>query len=95
MKYQWDESKRNSNIAKHGVDFVDAAAVFSDDERIETVDTRQDYGEQRLQTIGMVEPNILFVVFTMRDKGETRRIISARMANSNERKLYYSMLAGN
>ncbi|WP_414710274.1 BrnT family toxin [Pseudorhodoplanes sp.] len=28
--FEWDESKRQTNIAKHGIDFVDAVAVFDD-----------------------------------------------------------------
>lgn len=94
MKYQWDEAKRASNIEKHGIDFVDAALVFDDNERIEAVDDRQNYGEQRLQTIGKVAPNILFVVFTVREQGQARRIISARKANRKERQLYQSLLSG-
>ena len=44
------------NIQKHGIDFVAAKEVFNDGERIETVDDRQDYGEERIQTIGYAKP---------------------------------------
>jgi len=46
MDFEWDESKRQANIVKHGIDFVDAGAIF---ERhfIETEDRRRDYGEPR------------------------------------------------
>jgi uncharacterized DUF497 family protein len=47
MIYEWDENKRRSNIEKHGVDFVAAIEIFKDNERIETEDTRNDYGEAR------------------------------------------------
>ena len=47
MLYNWDENKRNSNIQKHGIDFVDAAEIFNDPNRIEAVDERTDYGERR------------------------------------------------
>ena len=80
MIYNWDENKRTSNIQKHGVDFVDAAEIFIDPNRIETVDDRINYGEERLQTIGYALPGLLFVVYTYRDKMTKRRIISARKA---------------
>jgi len=92
MKYSWGENKRNSNIQKHGIDFVAAIDVFEDENRIETEDDREDYGESRLQTIGYAKPGLLFVVYTYRDDGNTRRFISARRANKKERAVYNSML---
>ena len=53
---------------------------------------RLDYGEERVQVIGMARPGLLFVVYTERDKGDTYRIISARRANKREKALYNSML---
>jgi len=52
---------------------------------------RRDYGGNRYQTIGTVELNIFFVVYTERvyeDGVEVVRIISARRANGKERDLY-------
>ena len=44
MEYQWDETKRLTNLRKHGIDFADVPAVF--DGNILTVeDERLDYGE--------------------------------------------------
>lgn len=92
MIYNWDESKCTSNIKKHGIDFVDAAEIFSDPNRIETVDNRSDYGEERLQTIGYSLPGLLFVVYTYRDKKTKRRIISARKASKKEKAIYNSKI---
>ncbi len=92
MLYNWDENKRRSNIEKHGVDFVDATEIFSDKNRIETIDDRNDYGEERLQTIGYALPGLLFVVYTYRDNKTKRRIISARKASKKERALYNSQI---
>jgi uncharacterized protein len=92
MLYTWDENKRTTNIKKHGVDFVDAVDIFDDMNRIETVDDRQDYGEERLQTIGYAKPGILFVVYTYRDEGAKRRIISARKASKKEKAIYNSQI---
>ena len=30
MRYEWDKAKNRANIAKHGIDFADAVAVFED-----------------------------------------------------------------
>jgi uncharacterized DUF497 family protein len=53
---------------------------------LERNDVRKDYGEQRIQAIGKVDGDSLFVVYTWR--GATRRIISARLANRSERDAY-------
>lgn len=50
MAPEWDESKNNSNISKHGINFADAVAIF-DGLTIEKEDERFDYGEQREQAM--------------------------------------------
>jgi uncharacterized DUF497 family protein len=30
MEFEWDENKRQENIANHGIDFEDAISVFFD-----------------------------------------------------------------
>jgi len=62
--------------------------IFKDKNRIETEDTRKEYGEKRFITIGMVFNAIIVVVFTIRTK--IIRIISARVADKSERKDYIS-----
>jgi uncharacterized DUF497 family protein len=85
MKYQWDKNKAASNLQKHGIEFADAVAVFSDDLAITIPDNRFD--EDRFVTIGMdAFGRILVVVFTWR--GEDIRLISARLAERRERKQY-------
>jgi len=92
MNYEWDENKRDINLKKHGIDFVAATEVFRDSERIETVDDRHDYQEERIQTIGYAKPGVLFVVYTLRDNDQTVRFISARKANKKEKALYNSLI---
>jgi uncharacterized protein len=82
--FEWDENKRNYNLEKHGIDFIDAVSIFDDPDRIEFENTRQ--GETRIQTIGMVHDIVLFLVYTSR--GRKKRIISVRRASKNERKAY-------
>lgn len=86
MEFEWDEGKRLSNMAKHGVDFVDAMRVFDDEGRLETKDLRRDYGEMRVRAVGLFHDSLLTVVYT--DRGRMRRLISARRANRNERIAY-------
>ena len=92
MDFEWDENKRKINLSKHGIDFVAAVSIFEDHDRIEAVDDRQEYGEERVQVIGVAKPGVLFVVYTERDSGNSYRIISARKANKKEKALYNSML---
>lgn len=87
MNFEWDANKANSNKTKHGVSFELAARVFLDPMRIEAYDEREGYGEDRWATIGVVDPAVLYVVYTVRD-GDTIRLISARKANEKERKQY-------
>ena len=82
--YEWDETKREANLVKHGVDFVDALEVFADPLRVERVNQRREYAEERREVVGMVRGQVLFVVYTL------RRLISARRASRNERRAYYA-----
>ena len=86
--YEWDEAKREANLVKHGVDFMDALEVFADPLRVERVNQRRGYAEERREVVGMVRDQMLFVVYTLR--GEVRRLISARRASRNERRAYYA-----
>jgi uncharacterized protein len=88
MQYEWDPAKNRTNLAKHGVDFADAVAVFED----ELAPTRPDpeaRGEARFVILGMDGfGRYLVVVFAERDA--RIRIISARPATAQERKFYES-----
>ena len=63
MTFDWDESKRISNLRKHGIDFLDVPAVFS--ELIVTVeDDRFVYGEERFVTFGLLQGRVIAIVHT-------------------------------
>ena len=85
MEFEWDEAKRQSNLEKHGVDFIDAALVLADAPLI-LEDTRRDYGEQRCLALGEKNGLLFVVAFTLRDGAF--RIISARRDNARERRSY-------
>jgi uncharacterized DUF497 family protein len=84
----WNEAKRTRNLADHGIDFADLEGFF-DGDLLTREDTRESYGEPRMQSIGMLHGALLFVVWTPR--GETADIphfISARKADKHERKAW-------
>jgi uncharacterized DUF497 family protein len=83
--FEWDERERDTNFTKHGVDFELAKLIF-DDTILAFPDTRCDYGEVRIGAYGKVNGIVLFVVYTQR--GECRRLISARKAGTEECKWY-------
>jgi len=87
IEFEWDEVKAAENYAKHGVDFDSAARAFQDPFALEWKDDRFDYGEERYATLGMVDGRLLFVAFTLR--GEIVRMISARGAEPNEKRIYH------
>jgi len=64
-------------------------AAIEDPNRLEEVDARFEYGEERIRIIGMAVDSVLFVITTMR--GDTTcRIISARRATRHEQDRYYA-----
>ena len=89
MEFEWDARKAAINLRKHHVSFEDAARVFLDPNRIETYDGRDTHGEDRWKTVGMVDPALLAVVYTVRNQdGDVIRLISARKADAYERTQY-------
>ena len=84
MKFEWDPAKAKSNIARHGVRFDHAQAVFADVNAIEMLDETPD--EERWRLLGRAGPDILVVVYT--ERGNRIRIISARKASKREQKIY-------
>ena len=83
MRFEWDETKNETNIRDHRIDFADVPAVFNGPMLIE-IDERQDYGEERWIGLGLLWSIPVVVVFTER-RQDTIRIISARKANRYER----------
>ena len=86
MKFSWDETKRKTNLVKHGLDFADAKRVFSG--AIFTfADERFNYGEERFITIGMLHGAVVVIAHT--ESNNEIRIISMRKATQNEQKIYF------
>lgn len=89
--FEWDENKSEANFRVRGFDFAYAVAIF-DGPTLEQDDKRANYGERRIQALGRVADDILFVVYTWR--ADVRRIISARLANRRERDDYRQIYGG-
>jgi uncharacterized DUF497 family protein len=94
IRFEWDPVKAASNLRKHGVSFDIAVRAFADPWALSHQD-RIEGGEQRWQTLGMVEGYLLLLVaHTIVDQDddtqpiEVIRIISARPANRKERQRY-------
>ena len=87
MLFEWDETKRQANLAKHLIDFADAVKVF-EGPVFEKVQRR--HGENRVLAVGLLEDVEIVVIYATR--GKYHRIISARRANRNERQDYANQL---
>ena len=83
-------SQAASNLRKHGVSFETAVRAFTDPYALVEQDRVED-GEERWETIGIIEGVLLLMVaHTVREQNdiEVIRIISARLANRRERRRY-------
>jgi hypothetical protein len=90
MKFSWSERKRASNIADHGIDFVDAELVFSG-ATFTFEDDRFDYSERRFVTLGLLAGVPVSIAHT--ENEHEIRIISFRKATRRETDLYYREIA--
>jgi uncharacterized DUF497 family protein len=61
VKITFDPNKREATLQRRGLDFADAAEVFTG-RTYTKEDLRADYGEQRFQTIGFLRGSMVMVV---------------------------------
>ena len=87
MDLEWNPEKRLANLAKHGLDFRDAAAVFSGPLLVKPAASED---ETRFLAVGALAGREVAVIYTMR--GGRYRIISMRRARDGERKAYREAL---
>ncbi len=90
MNFEWDETKRLSNIQSHKIDFVGLEKLF-DGLTVTILDNRFDYGEERFVTFGILNGVVLAIVHT--ETENVIRIISARKATKDEEIGYYENIA--
>ena len=86
VDFEWNRKKADANLTKHGVDFADCVAVFTDDRGI-TIQELSSEDEKRWITIGLDSlGRLIDVVYTWR--GDRIRIISAWKASKTEQEQY-------
>jgi uncharacterized protein len=89
LRYTWSESKRNRNLARHGLDFVDAALVF-EGPTFTFEDDRFDYSERRYVTLGLLCGIVVSIVHL--ESMRQIRVISMRKATRHEQTIFYQAL---
>ncbi len=85
MKFEWDENKRKTNLAKHGLDFSACRLMFEGPHLI-FQDARKNYGENRFNLCWRLAGRLVMTTFVLRD--EAVRIISLRKVNGREEVVY-------
>lgn len=88
MTFEFDPRKSASNKSKHGIDFVEAQALWQSP-RIEL--TAKDAGERRYLVIGTIKSRHWSAVITYR--GMTIRLISVRKSTPQEVAVYAQKIA--
>ena len=91
MRLEFDPAKSAANKAKHGIDFIEAQALWSDPDRLEV--PAKFVAEPRVLIIGRIGETVWSAVATYRhdeaNDDESIRIISVRRARDDEREPYF------
>lgn len=91
-EFEWDDAKADGNLAKHGVDFMDAMSVLLDPLAMTRFDDGHSDEEERWVSLGRAaNGQLLLVVHTFHATGPNTalvRLISARPATRREREQY-------
>jgi len=83
--FEWDVEKAAANVRKHGITFEAATQVFADPNAYAMSDVLQ---AERALIVGYSFDRLLTVVYIEREPGGILRIISARKAAREERRIY-------
>ncbi|MEJ5293578.1 MAG: BrnT family toxin [Candidatus Methanosuratincola sp.] len=84
MEFEFDPIKSQANKNKHGIDFVEAQAIWQDPDYVVVPAVTTD--EARFLVVGKIAGNHWSAIITYR--GERIRIISVRRSRESEVKLY-------
>jgi uncharacterized DUF497 family protein len=84
--FEFDESKSRANKDKHGIDFVEAQALWLDEMFVEILARTDD--EPRFLVVGVILDKHWSAVITYR--GDRVRIISVRRSRKEEVAIYES-----
>ena len=86
MEFEFDRRKSQINKKKHGIDFIEAQALWGDPDRIEIPAKTID--EDRFLIIGKISDKLWSTIITYRN--ERVRIISVRRSRKEEIEIYES-----
>ncbi len=87
MRFTWHDLKGQFNLNKHGLDFAEAERAFSGP-TFTFEDNREDYGEQRWVTLGLLGEKVVVIVHTEAD--DEIHVISMREAEKSEQILFFA-----
>ena len=92
MQISYDPVKRAKTLEERDLDFEDAPEVFAG-LTLTLPDERQDYGEDRYQTYGLLGDRLVMVVWTPRGEDrQDRHVISMRKCNDREQARFQNRL---
>ncbi|MBP6367949.1 MAG: BrnT family toxin [Nitrosomonas sp.] len=86
ITFEFDETKNQANLKKHGIDFVDAQLLWNDPRLLEIPAKTED--EPRYLVIGVINNRHWSAVITYREANV--RLISVRRSRTEEIALYES-----
>lgn len=91
FEFEWDEEKRQRTLKERGIDILYAALIF-EGKTLTRTDDRNDYGEERLISLGMVDGEAFVVVHTQREG--IIRLITAWKGGRKDREYYQKRITG-
>lgn len=86
ITFEFDEAKSQANLLKHGINFIDAQALWNDPSLLEILAKTED--EPRFLIVGIIDGRYWSAVITYR--GTNIRLISVRRSRTEEVALYES-----
>ena len=88
-RFEWDEEKNLANRRKHGISFEEAATIFEGP--VPSLEDEGHHSEVRERSYGLIG-GVVVACIVHTDRDDVTRIISARKATRNERKLFDAYL---
>ena len=86
ISFEFDEIKSQANLLKHGINFIDAQALWDDPSLLEIPANTED--EPRYLMIGLIQNKHWSAIITYRNSNV--RLISVRRSRTEEVALYES-----
>ena len=88
MKIEFDPTKDEANLAKHGLSLADGRTIFMDPRHLISPSIRVRDGEARAKVVGLIGDRLHTAIYVVR--GGAVRFISVRRSNDSETRAYTS-----